>query len=69
MANSKLSDAKKAKNDEFYTQYKDIQEEVNAYLEYDSEVFKNKTILLPCAMIQNGQISQSFSPKILRDLD
>ena len=33
MANKKLSDAKKAKNDEFYTQLADIQREVNAYLE------------------------------------
>lgn len=48
MANQKLSEAKNAKNDEFYTQYEDIQREVNAYLEYNPEVFKGKTILLPC---------------------
>jgi hypothetical protein len=48
MANSNLTTAKKAKNDEFYTQYPDIEKEVNAYLEYNPEVFKNKTILLPC---------------------
>jgi len=48
MANSKLSDAKNAKNDEFYTQYSDIEKEMNAYLEYDPNVFKGKTILLPC---------------------
>lgn len=48
MANKKLSDAKKAKNDEFYTLYEDIQKEINAYLEYDPDVFRNKTILLPC---------------------
>jgi hypothetical protein len=49
MANSKkLLKAKDAKFDEFYTQYKDIQAEVNAYLEYNPNVFKNKTILLPC---------------------
>lgn len=47
MANKKLSEAKNAKNDEFYTQYEDIQREVNAYLEYDPDVFKDKTILLP----------------------
>ena len=33
--NKTLSDAKSAKNDEFYTQYADIQKEVNAYLDYD----------------------------------
>lgn len=48
MANSKLSEAKNAKNDEFYTQYEDIQREINAYLEYDPDVFKGKTVLLPC---------------------
>lgn len=48
MANKKLSEAKNAKNDEFYTQYEDIQREVNAYLEYNPDVFRDKTILLPC---------------------
>ena len=48
MATKDLSDAKNAKKDEFYTQYEDIQAEVNAYLEYDPNVFRNKTILLPC---------------------
>ena len=48
MANTNLSDAKNAKNDEFYTQFHDIEKEINAYLEYNPEVFKNKTILLPC---------------------
>lgn len=43
-----LTKAKKAKNDEFYTLYSDIQKEVNAYLEYNPDVFKGKTILLPC---------------------
>lgn len=48
MANTNLGDAKAAKNDEFYTQYHDIEYEVNAYLEYDPDVFRGKTILLPC---------------------
>lgn len=46
--NSNLSQAKAAKNDEFYTQYADIQKEVNAYIEYNPDVFRGKTILLPC---------------------
>ena len=46
--NSNLSQAKTAKNDEFYTQYADIQKEVNAYIEYNPDVFRGKTILLPC---------------------
>jgi hypothetical protein len=46
--NSALSNAKRAKNDEFYTQWADIEREMNAYLEYDPDVFRGKTILLPC---------------------
>ena len=48
MANTNLANAKTAKNDEFYTQYQDIQKEINAYLEYDPNVFRGKTVLLPC---------------------
>ena len=48
MANTNLANAKTAKNDEFYTQYADIQKEINAYLEYDPNVFRGKTVLLPC---------------------
>ena len=48
MAIANLSNAKNAKNDEFYTQYHDIEKEINAYLEYNPNVFKGKTILLPC---------------------
>lgn len=48
MANEKLSEAKKAKYDEFYTQYPDIEKEILAYYEYDSDVFRGKTVLLPC---------------------
>ena len=47
-ANTHLSEAKSAKNDEFYTQYDDIQVEVNAYLEYNPDAFRGKTVLLPC---------------------
>ena len=48
MANESLSAAKAAKNDEFYTQYYDIEREINAYLEFDPDVFRGKTVLLPC---------------------
>lgn len=46
--NTNLHKAKNAKNDEFYTQYSDIEKEVMYYLEYNKDVFKDKTILLPC---------------------
>jgi hypothetical protein len=48
MANDSLSKAKEAKNDEFYTQYHDIEKEISAYLEYNPDVFRGKTVLLPC---------------------
>lgn len=48
MANEKLHHAKAAKNDEFYTQYADIQREMNAYLDFNPDVFRDKTVLLPC---------------------
>ena len=40
MANTNLKKAKVAKNDEFYTQYVDIQNEINAYIDYNPDVFK-----------------------------
>jgi len=48
MANAPLTDAKNAKNDEFYTMYQDIEKEVNAYIDYNPNVFKDKIIFLPC---------------------
>ena len=48
MANANLKKAKVAKNDEFYTQDADIQNEINAYIAFNPNVFKDKTILLPC---------------------
>ena len=48
MPNETLSRAKEAKNDEFYTQYHDIEKEIAAYLEYNPDVFRDKTVLLPC---------------------
>ena len=46
--NSNLHSAKREKQDEFYTQYEDIETEMNTYFEYDQNVFKDKTILLAC---------------------
>ena len=43
-----LANAKAARNDEFYTQFPDIQKEINAYLDYNPDVFRGKTVLLPC---------------------
>lgn len=48
MANKNLAKAKKVKNDEFYTQYGDIQKEIEAYLEYDPNTFRNKAVYCNC---------------------
>ncbi len=46
--NKGLTAAKSAKNDEFYTLYEDIQKEINAYLEYNPDTFRDKVVLCPC---------------------
>jgi hypothetical protein len=48
VANDSLGNARTAKNDEFYTQFADIQKEMNAYLDFNPDVFRGKTVLLPC---------------------
>jgi len=48
MANTNLTSAKRAKNDEFYTQYNDIQKEIEAYLDFDPNVFRGKTVYSNC---------------------
>lgn len=48
MANASLGSAKSKKNDEFYTVFDYIQKEMNAYLEYDPNVFRDKIVLCPC---------------------
>jgi len=46
--NRSLHAAKSAKQDEFYTQYVDIQKEVEAYLEFDPDTFRNKIVYCNC---------------------
>ncbi len=48
MANVNLRNAKKSRNDEFYTQWADIEKEIMAYIDYNPDIFRDKTILLPC---------------------
>ena len=46
--NKLLHKAKKSKSDEFYTQFADIQKEVEAYLEFNPYVFRNKVVYCNC---------------------
>jgi len=48
MANKNLTNAKRVKNDEFYTQYSDIQKEIGSYLEYEPNVFRGKVVYCNC---------------------
>jgi hypothetical protein len=48
MANNYLTNAKSTKNDEFYTQYGDIQKEIEAYLDYNPNVFRKKVVYCNC---------------------
>jgi hypothetical protein len=66
MANSNLASARKAKNDEFYTQYPDIEKEVTAYIEYNPNVFKGKTILLPCDDPEWSNFTKFFAQNFKR---
>lgn len=56
-----LENAHKAKNDEFYTQYEDVEREINNYLDFDSKIFKNKIILCPCDDGENSNFTRYFA--------
>lgn len=66
MAHSDLSKAKNEKNDEFYTQYYDIEKEMSAYLEFNPNVFRGKTILLPCDDPEWSNFTKYFAQNFQR---
>lgn len=66
MANERLNLAKKTKNDEFYTRYEDIEAEMNGYYEYNHDVFRGKTILLPCDDPEWSNFTKYFSANFKR---
>lgn len=47
-AAARLTEAREAKRDEFYTRYIDIQKEVEAYLEFDPNTFRDKVVYCNC---------------------
>ena len=59
--NSNLHGAKRAKKDEFYTQWPDIEKEVTAYLGYNPDVFRDKTLLLPCDDPEGSNFTKFFA--------
>ena len=61
--NTNLGAAKAAKNDEFYTQWNDIENEMQAYLEYDPDVFRGKVVLLPCDDPEASNFTKYFAER------
>ena len=64
--NKSLKEAKRNKNDEFYTQYSDIEAEMNAYVEYKHDVFRDKTILCPCDDPEWSEFTRYFAANFER---
>ena len=64
--NKSLKEAKRNKNDEFYTQYSDIEAEMNAYVEYNHDVFRDKTILCPCDDPEWSEFTRYFAANFER---
>ena len=63
MANENLARAQRAKNDEFYTQYQDIERELQAYINYDPDLFRDKTVLLPCDDPEWSEFTRYFAQR------
>ena len=69
MSNNKtdnLNKAKKARNDEFYTQYSDIEKEMQAYLEFNEDVFRGKSIFMPCDDPDYSDFTKHFTQNFER---
>ncbi len=66
MANKNLTNAKRVKNDEFYTQYSDIQTEVEKYVEYNPDVFRGKIVYCNCDDPFESNFFKYFANKFKR---
>src|SRR5699024_5102244 len=62
--NANLHAAKRAKQDEVYTQMVDIEKEMNDYLDYNPNVFKDKVILLPCDDPESSNLTKFFASRL-----
>jgi hypothetical protein len=63
MSNNNLHAAKRAKNDEFYTQFRDVEREMMSYVAWDADVFRGKTILLPADDPEWSAFTRFFAAK------
>lgn len=64
--NYNLIHARVEKKDEFYTRYEDIEAEINAYFEYDKDVFRGKTVLCPCDDHEWSNFTKYFAVNFTR---
>ncbi|MBQ3442531.1 MAG: adenine-specific methyltransferase EcoRI family protein [Selenomonadaceae bacterium] len=64
--NRNLHAAAQGKNDEFYTQYDDIQRELNCYYLYNKDFLRGKTVLLPCDDPQWSNFTKFFTMNFKR---
>ena len=60
MSNASLHAARRAKNDEFYTPYIHVADQVKAILEARPDVFVGRTVLLPCDDPEWSQFTRFF---------
>ena len=59
--NSNLHAARRAKQDEFYTQWSDIENEMQAYTDYNPDAFRDKIVLLPCDDLEASNFTKFFA--------
>lgn len=61
--NATLNKARIAKDDEFYTQLPTVSDEMHAYFNYNPDVFRDKTILLPADDPEWSAFTKFFAQK------
>lgn len=59
--NSNLKQAKDARFDEFFTTYEEVEREMNGYISFNKDVFKDKVILLPCDDHKTSSFTKYFA--------
>ncbi len=64
--NSDLNYARAQKKDDFFTLYEDIAAEVEAYVAFDPDVFRGKTVLCPCDDPASSNFTKYFTDHFAR---
>ena len=64
--NGSLRAAKAARDDEFYTRYCDVEEQMEAYVGFDPDVFRDKAVLLPCDDPERSAFVRYFAGSFAR---